>query len=210
MWLWGVHDSAVARRVAGNSAEGNSITDSTRAASSVMAISAVQESEPESGLSFICGPHAPRDTRLRTQKLPLLPQETVADPRRLRPDEPAQLDHALERFDVALVDLQGGVVEDRRFHFVVITESSTHSPVPSRVRSTSSQDRSQQHEGEVRDSAPEYLHGRSRYYALNLVEAVGHAYWTLGPPPTAWRIESTQAGLSPAGVRSRRAQRGHS
>src|SRR3990172_7429529 len=35
---------------------------------------------------------------------------------RLGPDEAAQLHHALERLDVDLVDLQAGIVEDRRLH----------------------------------------------------------------------------------------------
>jgi hypothetical protein len=34
----------------------------------------------------------------------------------LRPDEAARLHHAFERFDIDLVDLQGVVVVDRRFH----------------------------------------------------------------------------------------------
>src|SRR4029077_3279799 len=68
---------------------------------------------------------------------------------RLRPDEAAQLDHALERFDVDLVDLQGGVVEDRRFHLrrdhgVIDVLSG---PL-ARLRRAASPNRSQQQEGE--------------------------------------------------------------
>ena len=46
---------------------------------------------------------------------------------RLRPDEAAQLDRTLERFDVDLVDLTAGSLKIAVFTFVVITESSTYS-----------------------------------------------------------------------------------
>jgi hypothetical protein len=46
---------------------------------------------------------------------------------RLRPDEAAQLDSTLERFDVDLVDLTAGSLKIAVFTFVVITESSTYS-----------------------------------------------------------------------------------
>jgi hypothetical protein len=47
-------DSAAARRVAGKSIDGNSITDSTAAASNVSRTSEVQESDRGSGLGLIC------------------------------------------------------------------------------------------------------------------------------------------------------------
>src|SRR3990172_728948 len=73
---------------------------------------------------------------------------------RLGPDEAAQLDHALERFHVDLVDLQAGVVEDRRLHLrrdhgVIDVLSS---PL-SRCRRTAPPDRHQQ-DAESKDPEP--------------------------------------------------------